>query len=262
MSDVVVRALTPTLWIAERPLEEGMNVCALVAFGEDASAVVDTLTSPEDMEPIIALLREHGRPTLVVNTHGDWDHVWGNSAFGDAPIFAHRLCRAAMLTNGPRTLARKRTEEPGRFDGVIITPPTVTFAEFMEIDLGGMTLAMYHLPGHTGDELVVHLPELGVLFTGDAAEWPIPTTQEGPLGPWAEALRQWAARDDVETVIPSHGPISDPQLLDENADYLDALLDDPDLRWDPPPDAADYYLEAHRQNADLARRERQQTWSK
>lgn len=253
---VTLRSLTPTVWIAERALEDGVNVCALVVFGADCAVVIDTLTCPEDMNPVLDLLDERALPVFVVNTHADWDHTWGNGAFASETIIAHRFCRAAMLGEGPRVLARKRAEEPGRFDTVTITPPTVTFVEFLDIDLGGLTLSIHYLPGHTADELVVHLQEAGILFMGDAAEWPIPTARDGPLGPWAQMLRQWAAREDVYAVIPSHGPISDAGLLLDNADYLEALLENPDLEWEAPPDAPDFYNEAHALNASIARRER------
>jgi len=254
---VTLRNFTPAIWIAERMLSDGVSVCALVVFGTECAVVIDTLARPEDMNLVLDLLDNHGLPAFVVNTHGDWDHTWGNGAFANETIIAHRLCRASMLGQGPRVLARKRAEEPGEFDNVIITPPTVTFAEFMDIDLGGLTLSIQHLPGHTADEVVVHLPELGILIAGDAAEWPIPTAQDGPLRAWAEMLRQWAAREDVATVIPSHGPISDVDLLLDNADYLEALLDNPDLDWQAPPDAPDFYNEAHALNATIARRERE-----
>ena len=259
MNEVILRELMPAIWLAERPLDAGLTVCAAVILGETVSAVVDTLIRPEDMEPVRDLLDRHGRPFLIVNTHADWDHTWGNAAFPDTPIIAHRLCRAAMLTEGRRTLAEKQGEEPERFRSVTIVPPTITFAEFMDIDLGGLTLSIHHLPGHTADEAVVHLPEAGFLLAGDAAEWPIPTTEEGPLGPWAEALRMWAARDDVRTIVPAHGPVCDPQLLLDNAAYLEALLADPTTYWEPPGDLP-FYAEAHRKNAAAARRERALRW--
>lgn len=255
MNEVTLRELTPAIWLAERPLDAELSVCAAIILGASVSAVVDTLIRPQDMAPVRDLLDRHGRPALVVNTHADWDHTWGNAAFPDTPIIAHRLCRAAMFTEGERTLAEKRAEEPERYRDVTIAPPTITFSAFMDIDLGGLTLSIHHLPGHTADEAVVHLPEAGVFFAGDAAEWPIPTTEAGPLGPWAAALRTWAARDDVRTVVPSHGPVGDAQLLRDNAAYLDALLADPDMRWEPPA-AMPFYREAHRTNAAVARRER------
>ena len=255
VNEVTLRELTPSIWLAERPLDAEMFVCAAVILGETVSAVIDTLIRPADMTGVRDLLERHGRPVLIVNTHADWDHAWGNAAFPDTPIFAHRLCRAEILTKGQRTLTEKQAAEPERFRDVTIVPPTITFAEFMDIDLGGLTLSIHHLPGHTVDEAVVHLPEAGYLFAGDAAEWPIPTTTEGPIGPWAAALRTWAARDDVRTVVPSHGPIGDAQLLLDNAAYLDALLADPDVRWEPP-GIMPFYADAHRKNAAAARRER------
>lgn len=255
MNDVAMRELAPAIWLVERPLDAELTVRAAIVLGEAVSAVVDTLIRPEDMTPVRDFLERHGRPVFVVNTHADWDHTWGNAAFPDTPIIAHRLCRAAMLIEGRRTLAEKQAEEPERYRSVTIVPPTVTFAEFLDIDLGGMTLSIHHLPGHTADESVVHLPETGVLLAGDAAEWPIPTTEEGPLRSWAEALRGWAARDDVRIVVPAHGPVSDAQLLRDNAAYLEALLIDSGMSWQPPGDMP-FYAEAHRKNAAAARRER------
>lgn len=256
MNEIAMREVAPAIWLAERPLDEEIAVCATVIFGETVSVVVDTLIRPEDMTPVREMLASHGRPVIVVNTHADWDHTWGNAAFPDTPIIAHRLCRAEMLTTGRRTLAEKQAQEPERYRSVVIVPPTITFAEFMDIDLGGITLSIHHLPGHTVDESVVHLPELGVFLAGDAAEWPIPTTDVGPLQPWAESLRMWAARDDITIVIPSHGPVEGIQLLRDNAAYLEALLADPDVRWEPPA-VMPFYQEAHRQNAAVARRERE-----
>jgi len=254
MNEVRLRELTPAIWLAERLLDAETSVCAAVILGETVSAVVDTLIRPADMTPVRALLDRRGHPVLIVNTHADWDHTWGNAAFPNTPIIAHRLCRAAMLTEGQRKLVEKRAEEPERYRDVTIVPPTITFAEFLDIDLGGMTLSIHHLPGHTADEAVVHVPEAAFLFAGDAAEWPIPTTEAGPLGPWAEALHRWAARDDVRTVVPSHGPVGDAQLLRDNAAYLDTLLADPGVYWEPP-GIMPFYQEAHRKNATVARRE-------
>src|SRR6476646_6514366 len=115
MNEVTLRELMPAIWLAERPLDAEMTVCAAVILGEAVSAVVDTLIRPEDMTSVRDLLDRHGRPIIVVNTHADWDHSWGNGAFPNAPIVAHRLCRAAMLTEGRDKLTEKQAEEPERF---------------------------------------------------------------------------------------------------------------------------------------------------
>jgi len=202
-----------------------------------------------------ATLQKIGRPTLVVNTHADWDHTWGNAAFPDTPIIAHRLCRAAMLTEGQRRLVEKQAEEPERYRDVTIVPPTITFAEFMEIDLGGLTLSIHHLPGHTDDLLVAYVPERLLLFATDAAEDPIPLISSGPVAPWARALWEWAGRE-VQTVVPSHGTQSGPHLLTANAIYLESLLQNPDCPDSKPDDPRVFYQEAHAANVDFIKRRR------
>jgi hypothetical protein len=52
--------------------------------------------------------------------------------------------------------------------------------------------------------------------------------------------------------------VGDAQLLRDNAAYLDALLADPDVQWEPP-GIMPFYQEAHRKNAAIARRERGMT---
>ncbi|HNY64832.1 MAG TPA: MBL fold metallo-hydrolase [Deltaproteobacteria bacterium] len=45
------------------------------------------------------------------------------------------------------------------------------------IDLGGLTCRVYEVPGHTKDSLAFYIPELGTLFSGEAAGVP-----QGPEG--------------------------------------------------------------------------------
>ena len=46
--------------------------------------LIDTLINPATARTMLALARPHlttGRTLLVVNTHADWDHCWGNQLF-------------------------------------------------------------------------------------------------------------------------------------------------------------------------------------
>ena len=72
---------------------------------------------------------------LVVNTHADYDHAWGNQVFSGpeapypAPIIGHVLC-AERLGGGDAVTSRAKMEleQPGRFDDLVLTPPNITSA--------------------------------------------------------------------------------------------------------------------------------------
>lgn len=72
--DVVVAELRPGVFIASRSLSveagSSIDVRAAVVLGERHGLVIDTMTCPENMAPILGLLGAHGRPYVVVNTHG------------------------------------------------------------------------------------------------------------------------------------------------------------------------------------------------
>src|SRR5215468_6167319 len=60
--------------------------------------VVDSGTTPAVSTAIMEIMKDDlvGRRLLVVNTHADYDHAWGNGSFAEdgaypAPIIATRL---------------------------------------------------------------------------------------------------------------------------------------------------------------------------
>ena len=255
MNDAVtVTELEPNIFAADRSLsglgEGDIQVRALLLLGQHLSVMLDTLIRPEDMAQFATLARDHGRPLLVVNTHADFDHAWGNDAFA-SPIIGHRRCRERLLGAAEvDMLDEMQAKAPGFFDAVMLLPPQITFEQRLDIALGGLTVQLHHLPGHTPDSLLAYVPERGLLFAGDCAEWPIPIIGADPLAPWAAALREWAATPGLRTVVPAHGRISGPELLEANAAYLEQLDRDSDAPWQPPDGADPWYAdEAHPLNA-------------
>ena len=233
-NDVTVTELQPGIYLASRPLGQTSVVRAALLLGERRAVVIDTLLCPEDMAPLQVLLAGHGRPVIVVNTHADWDHCWGNAAFPGVPIAGHRLCRERILSPDQTTLEKLKAEDPVRYANVALIAPDLTFETSMTIDLGGLTLELHHLPGHTPDCLLAYVPERRLLYMGDCAEDPFPLLNfplldSGPLDGWIAGLQSWAARD-VETVVPAHRRVGGVELLHENAAYLEAVR-----RGDPYP---------------------------
>jgi glyoxylase-like metal-dependent hydrolase (beta-lactamase superfamily II) len=228
------------------PCGDGINVRALLVVGQRFSLLLDTLLRPSDLDGAREMVATSGRPVLVANSHADWDHWWGNVAFPDAPIFAHRLTQKRQIREGKRSLAAQRRQDPEGFADVVLRPATVAYEGTLHIDLGGLHAELSLLPGHTPDCTVAYIPERRLLFAGDVAEDPIPLVGEGPIAEWPEKLIEWAER--ASTVVPAHGPVSGPELLHRNAEYLQDLRRRPEAAVPELQGAPPFYKRAHRRN--------------
>jgi glyoxylase-like metal-dependent hydrolase (beta-lactamase superfamily II) len=61
-----------------------------------------------------------------------------------------------------------KAELPSRAD-LVLVPPTVSFRQQLEIDLGGVSCSVEHVGGdHSSDSALVHVRGRKVLFVGDA----------------------------------------------------------------------------------------------
>jgi glyoxylase-like metal-dependent hydrolase (beta-lactamase superfamily II) len=274
--------IRPGLWSVETPVED-FHVRGVLVAGTGGAVVWDTLAAPEHMAGVAELAPD--LPLTVVYSHGDWDHVWGTAGLSRPwwEILAHEACLARFSGDPPgtgdslpRTLEEKRAAFPGEYDQVVLIPPTRTIRDKVSLDLGGVTLELHPLPGHTPDSLVGFVPEWGVFLAGDAVETPLPFLNPGsPVEEWAVALEEWARHLEewerrlervtvpqpgdprplrTPLVIPSHGPVGGPDLLHHNVRYLRALLagEEPELSPDLPP----FYVQTHEANRTLLRRGR------
>ncbi len=53
-------------------------------------------------------------------------------------------------------------------ENLIVTEPTMTFSDRLTLDLGDLTLSLvYFGSAHSESDIIVHLPEEGLLITGD-----------------------------------------------------------------------------------------------
>lgn len=200
--------------------------------------MVDTLADVRRTRQALALYaeREGGRPDRLLNTHHNLDHCWGNQLFRDAEILGHRACAARMRRDlSPRALqalVEHPDPSPGMrwfaedvrafdFSEVEVTPPNRLLDGDLELDLGETRAHVLHLgPAHTEGDLVVHLPEEGVLFAGDLVfRRCTPIGWEGTFAGWIAALERIAALEPA-VIVPGHGPLDGPEGALELRDYL------------------------------------------
>lgn len=192
--------------------------------------VVDSGTTPAVSAAIIAMVKDDlaGRRLLVVNTHADFDHAWGNATFADdgpspAPIIATRLARERLLGQESRDRLERMRQQDETLNEVRLVAPTLTFDGDFQIDGGDLTVRLLATPGHTPDHVSVWIPEARLVLAGDAAEYPFPwidTPAEVPV--LRASLRRLVALEPF-MVLPCHGETTTPDLLTNNLAYLDEL---------------------------------------
>ncbi len=221
----------------------GWSNSGLVA--RDGGLVVDTLMDVGHTRRMLELYAGvvPGTPRRLVNTHHNPDHCWGNQLLRDAEIYGHTFCVEAMgadlapavlqamieapeLGPGPRWFAEDVREFD--FSEVEVTPPNRPVGdEGLTLDLDGRPAELVYLgPAHTGGDLVVHLPEDGVVFAGDILfRHCTPIGWEGTTAGWQRALEHIAGLEP-ELIVPGHGEPCGAEGALELRDYLGYVFDE------------------------------------
>lgn len=187
---------------------------ALIA-GAERSLLVDAGSTPEQGRRLRAAAAEVSDRALagVVATHWHYDHSFGLAAFADLETIGHESL-AERLRSGP---ARRQAAELG-LEPAELGAPGRSIAVAAALDLGDRRVEIAHLGrGHTDGDLVVVVPEAGVIFAGDLIEsagppwfgedsfpeeWP--ATLDGVLGLLTAAGTR---------VVPGHGDLVDREFV-------------------------------------------------
>ena len=212
----------------------GKLVDTFIVVTERFVVLVDTVINPQTAVQMLAYAQPYlvnGRQLLVVNTHADYDHCWGNQLFvGEtavqpAPIIGSHLSPPKFQHEEALAyLAKMKELEPDIFSEVQFTPPTLLIQDKFVIDGGDLMLELLPTPGHTDDHYSVFLPEIATLLAADAAELPYPAARTPDALPqMRHSLAQLAALP-AETVLYCHAPVTvGRQLLLDNIAYFNAI---------------------------------------
>ena len=98
--------------------------------------------------------------------------------------------------------------EPFDFDGIDVAAPTREFEGEMSLDAGGRKLRLIEVgPAHTPGDLFIHVPDAGVVYTGDILfVGATPVMWAGPVVNWIVAIDRLLDLD-ADTYVPGHGPV-------------------------------------------------------
>jgi cyclase len=162
-------------------------------------------------------------PRLLVNTHAHGDHTFGNFVFPEALVVgADRTREEAARTGLHLTTLWPEVS----WGAVELSLPQLTFQDSLSLHLEGRTAEVSTFgPAHSVCDSVVWLPEQRVLFAGDLVMAGVtPFMLTGSVGGLRDAVAELRKFDAV-TVVPGHGPVGGPELLDTAERYLAWLLD-------------------------------------
>jgi glyoxylase-like metal-dependent hydrolase (beta-lactamase superfamily II) len=201
--------------------------------------VIDALGSPVLAQRLLAEIRKLTALPVkyVIVTHYHADHIYGLQVFKDAgaTVVGHALARDYLASDAaqqrlqisrqdiaPWVDAHTRLVPPdlwvGQPDPHADTMLRVGNTEFVLRPVG---------PSHTPEDLVVHVPALGLLYVGDLMfRGRLPFVGQADSGGWIRALNRMLALQP-KVVVPGHGAAStDPQAdLALTRDYLQYLRD-------------------------------------
>lgn len=220
--------------------------------GDGAALLIDT---PWDQRLTQAALRDFAPSTrttpitLLVNTHPDVDHWWGNAELPGAEVLASADAAAAMRAepSPQRMLGMRRISalagrmpgragEGGRYVSQMLAPfalgeverrfPDRTFTGRRTETVGGRDVELIDFgAAHTASDTVVLVPDARVLYTGDLLFSGVtPVMWHGPVTAWLQALARIMVLE-ADVFVPGHGPVSTRRELAALRDYWSWLSD-------------------------------------
>lgn len=228
----------------------GWSNAGLIVDGE-ATLLVDTLFDLKLTQDMLDTMRKavpaSSHIDMVVNTHANGDHCYGNELVADAQIIASAKAAEEMKELTPMRFARILKEAPhGQlatyvnrifgpfyFDNITLTPPKQTFEGELTLSVGDKTVQLIEVgPAHTRGDTLVYIPGDRTVFTGDILFiGGHPIMWAGPTSNWLRACDRLLALD-VETIVPGHGPITDKKGVAEVKGYLEYVYQEARARYE------------------------------
>ncbi|WP_173156419.1 MBL fold metallo-hydrolase [Brevibacterium permense] len=202
--------------------------CGIIV-GTDRSLLVDAGPGPAAAAHLVERAGRLGeeiggsRPRAIelAITHDHWDHFFGAAAavsagvtavYASSSFAADQEATAWIALDGvadgdfPDEYRSSLPTDPGELI-VDVAPVDPTPGDVWHLDLGGCPVEFHVLGGHSTADLVVRLPELGIVFTGDLVE-EADAPQAGAdasLSEWASSLHTLLSFPEAKTFVPGHG---------------------------------------------------------
>jgi len=184
----------------------------LVIVGDQGTILVDAGSHRAIAEHLDNTIRKiTSKPvTHILVTHHHGDHHLGARYFTGAEVIASEYC-AKQIEDNPRGLVQNMARMTGRNlqdTEAVIPQKRIPKHSRQAVVLQGIKLELFTPDtAHTHGDMMVYLPEDGVLASGDVLVHGVnPNTADGHLGKWLgvlDEIRKLPAR----TLMPGHGAL-------------------------------------------------------
>ncbi len=229
VAEGVYAVVTPTRELPN-PQNKGWNSNSAFVVTGAGVLVFDTGSSEAIGEALRrAIARVTDQPVRwVVTSHAHGDHWLGNAALAGpgVELIASPGVAQRIRSEGGRWVADFRRMTGGATGESRVIAPTTLIGGRSERDLGG-TRAVFIPSGgaHSPGDLLVWLPERGVLLAGDVVYSDrMPSTFDGDVRRWIALLEELQALEPApRVVVAGHGEVTDLRGVRRLHDLLAAL---------------------------------------
>lgn len=163
---------------------------------------------------------------VVVNTHHHGDHTFGNYQFGTAAIVAHEATRAGIAAWGAPFSEPYWTDVD--WGDIRLAPPMITYQTGIDLWVGDRRVVVRHtgMPGHTNNDSYVWLDDFNLLYAGDLIfNGGTPFLLQGSVNGCIEVLETQIKPLGAEVIVPGHGKVCGPEVIDTVLGYLRFVRD-------------------------------------
>lgn len=180
------KEIFPGIWRFTETInkDEGITVYYYLVAGSERALLIDTGLAQKDFSELLQGVTS--LPCILVNTHTHPDHTGGNKNFEE--IYAHPAAQAAEEKLGLK-----------------LNPVTEGYV----FDLGGRTVEVIEVPGHTKDSICLLVPDLRILFVGDTLHEQRPLFMLDEFCDLDEYIRTMdkviGISNRFDTILPGHG---------------------------------------------------------
>ena len=196
-----------------------------IIIGEDSVMVIDAQATPTLARKVIEKVRSVTDKPIshLVLSHYHAVRVLGASAYKANNIIMSSKARSMVVERGKEDWDSEFDRFPRLFNGYKEIPgltwPTITFENKMSAFLGKRRIDLYFLGrAHTAGDIVVHVPDSNVLFTGDIVEYKSACyCGDAHLQEWPATLKN-IAKFQAVSLVPGRG-----DALTDNEKIHDAL---------------------------------------
>tara|TARA_B100001564_G_scaffold111056_1_gene92087 strand:+ start:554 stop:2266 length:1713 start_codon:yes stop_codon:yes gene_type:complete len=232
---------------------------SIMVEGDKGNIIIDASDSVFEAEKIYSLFSQKNSNPIkaIIYTHNHGDHTFGTAfyvnnqdekpqiiAHEDTDYYVQRIMgilNPIITERSNRMFGTLLSEDDlinvgiGPSLSVAKSPtgyikPNVTFKDYLELNIAGIKIELFHAPGETNDQLFVWLPEHKALLPGDNVYKTFPnlytirgTTHRDVVG-WVNSIDHMK-NFDAEYLFPSHTkPIIGKENIEEILTiYRDAI---------------------------------------